>query len=95
MKNVTEQLVNRAYADLAPTVPELCDCEVCREDVLVFALNRLPPHYTSTLKGEVVSKFEMEAGQGSIDVTVVLLEGMQRVAASPRCARAVRARTPG
>jgi len=95
VKNVTEQLVRRAYPELAPTVPGLCSCEVCREDVLVFALNRLPPHYTSTLKGEVVSQLEMEAGQGSIDVTVVLLEGMQRVAAAPRCGRARRVPTPG
>jgi competence protein ComFB len=84
MKNVMEQLVNRSYEELLPSVPELCRCAVCREDVLVYALNRLPPHYTSTLKGEVVSKLALEAGQGSIDVTVVLLDGMRRVADAPR-----------
>ncbi len=93
MKNVTEQLVTRAFQEIRPTVPELCDCPVCREDVLVYALNRLPPHYTSTLKGEVVSKLEMEAGQGSIDVTVVLLDGMRRVADSPRCKKALTRRS--
>lgn len=87
MKNVTEMLVARAYEELLPSVPELCHCRVCREDVLVFALNRLPPRYTSTPVGEVVSKLGMEAGQGSIDVTVVLLDAMQRVATSPRCGR--------
>jgi len=87
VKNVTEMLVARSYEELLPTLQESCRCEVCREDVLVFALNRLQPHYTSTLTGEVVSQLEMESGQGSIDVTVVLLEGIQRVAASPRCGR--------
>jgi competence protein ComFB len=90
VKNVTEMLVARSYDELLSTMPEFCRCEVCRDDVLVYALNRLPPHYTSTLKGEVVSKLEMEAGQGSIDVTVVLLDGMRRVAVSPRCGRAGR-----
>jgi competence protein ComFB len=90
VKNVTEMLVARSYDELLPTMPEFCRCEVCRDDVLVYALNRLPPHYTSTLRGEVVSKLEMEAGQGSIDVTVVLLDGMRRVAVSPRCGRAGR-----
>ena len=85
MKNVTEYLVSRAYGELAPSVAGICTCPICREDVLVYALNRLPPHFTSTLKGEVVSKLEMEAGQGSIDVTVVLLDAMRRVAAAPRC----------
>ncbi len=87
MKNVTEDLVIRSYGELLPNVPELCTCQVCREDVLVYALNRLPPRYSATLKGEVVSKLELEAGQGSIDVTVILLEGMRRVAAAPRCAK--------
>jgi len=90
VKNVTEMLVARSYDELLPTMPEFCRCEVCRDDVLVYALNRLPPHYTSTLRGEVVSKLEMEAGQGSIDVTVVLLDGLRRVAVSPRCGRAGR-----
>jgi competence protein ComFB len=89
MKNVTEQLVARAYQELLPSVPELCHCDVCREDVLVYTLNRLSPHYTSTLKGEVVSQLELEAGQGSIDVTVVLLDGMRRVADAPRCKKAL------
>ncbi len=84
MKNVILDLVERSYRELLPTVPELCTCEICREDVLVYALNRLPAHYTSTLKGEVVSKLELEAGQGGIDVTVVLLDGMRRVADAPR-----------
>ena len=88
MKSVTEYLVKRAYDELTPTMPGICTCPVCREDVLVFALNRLPPHYTSSLTGEVVTKLEMEAGQGSIDVTVVLLDAMRRVAAAPRCGRA-------
>jgi competence protein ComFB len=87
VKSVTEYLANRAYDELAPTMPGICTCPVCREDVLVFALNRLPPYYASTLKGEVVTKLKMEDGQGSIDVTVVLLEGMRRVADSPRCGR--------
>jgi len=84
VKNVILDLVERSYRELLPSVPELCTCEVCREDVLVYALNRLPPHYTSTLKGEVVSKVELEAGQGGSDVTVVLLDGMRRVADAPR-----------
>jgi competence protein ComFB len=88
MKNVTEHEVNRAYDELAPVTPGICTCPICREDVLVFALNRLPPHYASTVTGEVVTKLEMETGQGSIDVTVVLLEGMRRVATAPRCGRA-------
>ena len=79
------EAAQKEYEVLRPQYSGFCGCDTCRGDVLVYALNRLPPHYTSTLKGEVVSKLEMEAGQGSIDVTVVLLDGMRRVALAPRC----------
>ena len=61
MKNVTEQLVSRAFDELLPSVPELCRCALCREDVLVYTLNRLPPHYTSTLTGEGATDYVCQA----------------------------------
>ncbi len=84
MKNVLEAMVAREYAELLLTLPGACRCALCREDVLVYALNRLPPRYVSTLEGEVLSEVRMEAEQGRADITVALLEGLRVVAASPR-----------
>ncbi len=88
MRNVVEDVVARQYAELVATVPNTCRCVVCREDVLVFALNRLHPHYVATLKGEVLSKLEMTADQGLADVAVAILDGIRHVKAAPRCGRA-------
>ena len=86
MKNVVEEQVASMYAELLPTVPEAhAGCAICREDVLVYALNRLPAHYVSTLKGEVITRLNVQMGQASTDATVVVLEGFRYVARSPRC----------
>lgn len=92
MKNVVEDHVASLYAELLPGVPGAhADCALCREDVLVYALNRLPPHYVSTLRGEVLSRLGMQAGQPGTDATVAMLEGFRFVQANPRCGRAAMA----
>jgi len=88
MKNLTEDLVWELYQELIPTAPEAHDCPVCREDVFVYALNRLQPHYVATLKGEVVSRLEMQIGQSHTDATVVMMDAFRFVASNPRCGRA-------
>jgi len=93
MRNVVEHLVAREYERLLPTVAGACGCDVCREDVLVYALNRLQPHYVATNAGEVISSVEMEKVQGQADIAVALMEGIRVVALAPRHGkRATRAR---
>lgn len=88
MKNVVEDQVSSLYADLLPSQANGHQgCQLCREDVLVFALNRLPSHYVATLKGEVLTRLDIQAGQAGTDATVAMLEGFRFVAANPRCGR--------
>jgi competence protein ComFB len=87
MKNVAEEFVRVLYDELRPGVKEAHDCDVCREDVLVYALNRLPSHYVSTVKGEVLSRIDIQVGQSRADATVAIMEGFRFVAANPRCGR--------
>ncbi len=84
MKNVLEVIVAREYESLVPTIDGFCGCEVCREDVLVFTLNRLPPRYVADPTGEVLTDVAMQADQSRADVQRVLLEGFRRVKATPR-----------
>lgn len=87
MKNVVEDLVRRTYQELLPTVPDACGCELCREDVMVYALNRLPPHYVATLKGEVLTRLDMQGDQGRADVAIAVMEAFRAVGAAPRHTR--------
>jgi competence protein ComFB len=88
MRNVTEETVADLYRELFPVQGGGHECPICREDVYVYALNRLPPHFVTTLRGEVVSRLEMQTGQTRTDATVVMLEAFRFVAANPRCGRA-------
>lgn len=87
MRNVLEAVVSREYDELLPEVPDACGCPLCREDILVYALNRLPPRYVATLTGEVISEVQMEADQGKADVTVALMDAFRVVGDSPRHVR--------
>jgi competence protein ComFB len=93
MKNVVEGLVVREYERLLPSVPGACNCAMCREDVMVYALNRLQPHYVATPAGEVIAGVEMEKVQGQADIAVALMDAFRVVASAPRHGkRATRAR---
>ena len=89
MKNVAEEFVRTLYRELRPSAQHVHDaCQVCEEDVLVYALNRMQPQYVSTQKGEVLSRLESQVGQNRTDATVAIMEGFRFVAANPRCGRA-------
>ena len=79
-----EEFVIREYDLLAPKVEGFCGCELCRADVLVYALNRLRPHYVAQATGEVLEKVAQQSEQPVADVSVVLLDGFRKVKAAPR-----------
>jgi len=89
MKNVAEEFVRVLYLELRAGASHVHQgCAVCEEDVLVYALNRIPPQYVATAKGEVLSRLEIQVGQNRTDATVSIMEGFRFVAANPRCGRA-------
>ena len=79
-----EVVVAREYEQLKSTVPDFCGCDQCRDDVMVYALNRLPPRYVAQPTGEVLTNLSMGTDQPRADISVVLLEGLRRVKAEPR-----------
>ena len=85
MTNVTFEVVQREYDKLRPQLPRFCGCTTCRGDVLVFALNRLSPHYVSTLEGEVLTELRLDSDQERAKLDVALLDGFRRVGLAPRC----------
>jgi hypothetical protein len=82
---VTLEVAQREYDRLRPQYPAFCGCDTCRGDVLVFALNRLSPHYVSTRAGEILTGLSLAADQETAKLTVILIEGFRRVALAPRC----------
>jgi hypothetical protein len=84
MRNLIEDLAEDEYKRLVSTVEGFCGCEQCRVDVLVYALNRVAPHYVAQPTGEALAHVRMQAEQQVADISVVLLEGFRKVTAAPR-----------
>jgi competence protein ComFB len=82
---VTSEVVQREYQSLRNAFPKFCGCETCRGDVLVYALNRLTPHYVSTRQGEILTEITLGSDQEKAKLDVALLEGFRKVALAPRC----------
>ena len=85
MTNVTWEVVHRDYDKLRTQFPRFCGCDTCHGDVLVFALNRLAPHYVSTRQGEVLTELNLDTDQERAKLDGILLEGLCKVALAPRC----------
>jgi len=79
------EVAQKEYERLRPQYPTFCGCDTCRGDVLVFALNRLSPHYVSTRAGEILTELGLGTDQETAKLTVILIEGFRRVALAPRC----------
>ncbi len=87
IKNLVEDHVNAAYDTLRPHFPAFCGCELCREDVLTFALNRVPPRYVSRREGSGVTEVNLEKEQSRAAIEVVVMEALRKISVAPRCGK--------
>ncbi len=86
IRNLAEDHVLQAYDSLRHHFADFCGCEVCREDVLVFTLNRIAPRYVATLAGSVLTEVSLEKEQSRAPIDVAMMEGFRKVSLAPRCA---------
>ena len=85
IRNLVEEHVLASYESLRPRFPEFCGCEVCREDALVYALNRVPPRYVSSRQGSVVTEVNLEKEQSRAAIDVAMMDGLRKISLAPRC----------
>lgn len=86
--NLVEHHVAEAYEQLRRHFPQFCGCAVCRADVMVHALNRLPARYVASPTGSAVTELQLDKDQNRARIDVMVLEGFKKVERSPRCGRA-------
>ena len=85
IQNLVEEHVTAAYEQLRPHFPDFCGCPVCRGDVLVYALNRLPARYVASREGTVITELSLDKNQNRAAIEVAVMDGIRKVMASPRC----------
>lgn len=86
--NLVEEHVRDSYDGVVKQFPEFCGCVICREDVFVFALNRIAPRYVTTQAGHAVTEVKLDKGQERAIIDVAVIDAIRRVHATPRCERA-------
>jgi competence protein ComFB len=85
IRNLAEDHVQTAYDTLLPHFPAFCGCEFCRDDVLTYALNRVPPRYVSRREGAVVTEVSLEREQSRAAIEVIVMEALRKISVAPRC----------
>lgn len=84
IRNAVEDHATEAYGLLVKHFPDFCGCDTCRLDVLVYALNRLPPRYVIGLEGSVVTDVNLDKDQNRTAIEVAVMEGIRKVNLAPR-----------
>jgi len=83
MKNFMEEVVFSYIDNLVKESP-YCTCPICKMDIAAYVLNRLPPKYVVTEKGEVYSKISQLQQQFEVDVTIAVMKAIKVVGMNPR-----------
>lgn len=85
IRNLVEDHVRASFDALRPHFREFCGCELCVEDVQVFALNRMPPRYVTSLEGQAITEVALEKQQNRAEIDVMVMEALRKVTLAPRC----------
>jgi hypothetical protein len=83
--NLVGEHVRASYESLRPRFPTFCGCDVCREDALVYTLNRVPSRYVSSRTGTVLTEVNLEKDQSRAAIDVAMLDGFRKISLAPRC----------
>lgn len=82
-ENIMEQVVEQEYEKIKDTL-DCCTCPVCRDDIIAYALNRLPPQYVVTHLGRKASEIMMTCQQNSTDIRITICQAADHIRSHPR-----------
>jgi competence protein ComFB len=82
--NIMEKIIDMKLESYMPD-SGCCECENCLNDVKCLALNKLPPKYVSTHKGELFSRVDQTMlRQSSVDIDFAVIKAIDFVKEHPR-----------
>lgn len=83
-KNYMEDAVLDEFNGVLGQLGDICKCQRCKEDMIAWALNRMPVKYVTTDLGNVYTKFHQLKLQSRADIIVQLTEAARVVKENPR-----------
>ena len=83
VKNLMEDMVERKLNHMMPQL-NCCTCDICKTDIMCYALNRLKPKYVATSQGELLSRIDSLSATFDIAIMTELTTGAEIVRKNPR-----------
>ena len=83
VRNLMEDMVERKFNQIMPQL-NCCTCDICRTDIMCYALNRLKPKYVATSQGELLSRIDSLSSTFDIAIMTELTAGAEIVRKNPR-----------
>ena len=83
VKNIMEKLVIDKLDQMMPSLG-CCSCDICKTDILCYALNRIKPKYVSTEQGELLSRVDSISVSYGAAIMTELVAGAEIVRKNPR-----------
>lgn len=77
--NYMEDMVKEQLEEILAKRDDICKCQKCKFDIIVLALNRLPPRYVVTEKGRIYTKLQEQVTQFKADVIRELAKAIIKV----------------
>ena len=83
IQNYMEEVVQDELEQLLAERDDVCKCQKCRFDMMVWALNRLPPKYVITDRGRLYTKLKEQEIQFKADVVQELTKAIDVIRKHP------------
>jgi competence protein ComFB len=83
IRNYMEDMVSDKLEEMLTEKSDICKCQKCRLDMMVWALNHLPPKYVITEKGRLYTKLTEQELQFRADIVKELTKAVLRVSRNP------------
>ena len=84
IQNYMEDVVQDELELLLDERDNICKCQKCKLDMMVWTLNRLPPKYVITNKGRLYTKLKEQEIQFRADVVKELTKAISYIGAHPQ-----------
>lgn len=84
LKNIMEDAVEYQLNKLLPTMPEVCSCENCKQDMMSYALNRLSPQYVRTDTGALYQKLNNYQPQAEVEILTTVMSAISKIGSHPQ-----------
>ncbi|MFH1778382.1 MAG: late competence development ComFB family protein [Candidatus Omnitrophota bacterium] len=84
MHNIMEDIAEDYLVSILTTRKNICNCERCKNDILNYALSRLPPKYVTRDSGAMYTIIENTRVEYQANILAKLLKAIIVVHKNPR-----------